>query len=322
MTFFFGVAMVHVTKSLRPGGSLYPFNKAATPLLGTLGGVLGPTMLYLALVAIQGNWSTESQGWAITIATDISVAWLVSTQVFKSGTHPGVEFLLLLAVADDVVGLIVIAVAFPSKDMHMIWLLLVVAAIAASALFRYVLKVEKWYYYVFLAGPISWFGLYKAGLHPALALCVIVPFIPGHNIEKFDHNCSLFVHLGLFFFALCNAGVQFNAIGLVTLNVSLSLIAGKTLGIFIFTFLGTLIFKLKLPDGMGKAHLALLAHISGVGLTVSLFVAELAFADGELRDQAKLGALLSVIVAPSSIILSKFVKVFPKTAPCVAEAIA
>jgi NhaA family Na+:H+ antiporter len=303
MAFFFGVAMVHVTKALRPGGSLSPLKRALAPLFGTVGGVLGPAVLYLSLVAIQGNFATESSGWAVCIATDISVAWLVATVVFGSGTHPAVEFLLLLAVADDVIGLIVIAVAFPTGEMHPMWLLMVLAAIAICALFRWALKLEQWFFYVFIAGPISWYGLYMAGVHPALALCVVVPFIPGDNIEKFDHNCSLIVHVGLFFFALCNAGVAFKEIGMVTLNITISLVFGKTVGIFLFTWLGVALAGLQLPDGMKKRHLALLAHVSGAGLTVALFVAELAFKDPIMRDQARLGALLTVIVGPSAICL-------------------
>lgn len=305
MALFFGVAMVHVTTAMRPGGSLFPFKKALTPLLGTVGGVAGPAGVYLALVAVQGSFKTQSQGWAICIATDISMAWLVATQVFGSGKHPAVEFLLLLAVVDDVIGLIVIAVCFPTGEMHLIWLLLLLGSVCISIALRWVLKAERWWYYIFLAGPVAWYGLYRAGVHPALALCVVVPFIPGDNIEKFDHNCSLFVHVGLFFFALCNAGVVFDEIGLVTLNVAISLVIGKTIGIFTFTYLGTKLFGLKLPEGMGKTQLGVLAHLSGVGLTVALFVSEMAFTDPALISQARLGALISIVVAPISLILGR-----------------
>jgi NhaA family Na+:H+ antiporter len=263
-------------------------------------------------VAMEGNFDSQAKGWAICIATDISVAWLVATIVFKNGSHPAVEFLLLLAVADDVVGLIVIAIAFPTTEMHLLWLLMVVGAAFICCVFRWGLKLEKWFFYIFIAGPVSWYGLYRAGVHPALALCVVVPFIPGDNIEKFDHNCSLIVHVGLFFFALCNAGVQFSSIGIVTLNVAVSLVIGKTLGIFLFALCGTLLCGLQLPQGLKKVHLALLAHISGAGLTVALFVSGLAFSDPVLRDQARLGALLSIVVAPISLLISPFVDVEQK----------
>jgi NhaA family Na+:H+ antiporter len=324
MAFFFGMAMVHVTKAVSPGGSLYPLKRALAPILGTLGGVIGPTAVYLSLVAAEGVFEAQAKGWAICIATDISVAWLVATQVFGSGTHPAVEFLLLLAVADDVVGLVVIAVAYPTGDMHLIWLLLVVGAIGLCCLFRFVFRFQKWYLYIFVVGPVSWYGLYSAGVHPALALCVVVPFIPRDNLERFDHNCSLPVHVGLFFFALCNAGVAFQEIGLATLNVALSLILGKTFGIFLFTWVGTILCGLELPTGMNKSHLALLSHVSGAGLTVALFVAELAFSDPVLRAQARLGAILTIVVAPTSIGMSMIFKVVEgrrKRTACVADAI-
>ena len=298
MALFFGVAMVHVTTALLPGGSLFPLKKALSPLLGTLGGVVGPAAIYLSLVAIQGTFETQSKGWAICIATDISIAWLAATQIFGSGSHPAVQFLLLLAVMDDVIGLVVIAIAFPTGDMHPIWLLLVLGSIAISLTLRFLVKVEGWWYYVFLAGPVAWYSLYRSGVHPALALCLVVPFIPASNLHRFDHHCSLLVHIGLFFFALCNAGVVLNEIGLATLNVVLALVFGKALGIFTFTFLGTKLFGLTLPERMHSVDLALVATVSGVGLTVALFVAEMAFQDKALVGQAKLGALMSTAVAP------------------------
>ena len=308
MALFFGVAMVHVTTALLPDGALYPLNRALSPLLGTLGGVVGPACLYLFLVAVEGEFNSQYQGWAACIATDISVAWLLAVQVF-GGPHPAVQFLLLLAVVDDVVGLVVIAICFPTGAMQPVWILMVAGSIATSLVLRLVLKIQTWYPYIFISGPLAWYGLYEFGVHPALALCLVVPFIPGRaNLEKFDHDCSLVVHVGLFFFALCNAGVVLTQIGLPTLNVGLSLVAGKTVGIFAFTFFGIKCLRLQLPVGMHTVHLALLAHISGVGLTVSLFVIELAFTDPVLRDEAKLGALLSVVVAPSAIALGHILK--------------
>lgn len=304
MTFFFGIAMVHVTTALLPGGALSPFRRAVGPILGTIGGVCGPAAVYLTLVAIEGVFDTQSQGWAVCIATDISIAWLLATQVFGSGEHPAVRFLLLLAVVDDVIGLVVIAIAFPSPDMNLIWLLLLLASFALSASLRFLFKISHWAPYILLSGPVAWASLYLAGVHPALALCFVVPFIPGHdNLEKFDHDLSLFVHIGLFGFALSNAGVVLSDIGLVTMNITLSLVIGKTLGIFLLAAIGSRWFPL--PDGMNFNHLGLVSHLSGVGLTVALFVSELAFSDPTLAGQAKIGALLSAAVAPGCILIGR-----------------
>jgi NhaA family Na+:H+ antiporter len=300
--------MVHVTKAVMEGGALYPLKKAITPIFGTIGGVIGPAAIYLAMVGITGKFSTENMGWAVCIATDISIAWLTAVGVF--GTHPAIQFLLLLAVVDDVIGLIVIAVAFPTGDMHPEWLALLAASIAVSCILRWFLKVKHWIFYIGIAGPVSWYSLFRAGVHPALALCLVIPFIPDEeNLNKFDHSCSLLVHLGLYFFALCNAGVQVNIIGLTTLNVFVSLILGKFLGIFCFTLIGIRLFGLSLPDGMRRRDLSLTSLICGAGLTVALFVAELAFKDEVLRGEAKLGALLSVIVAPVAIVIGKFAQI-------------
>ena len=315
MALFFGIAVVHVTTAMLPGGSLFPLNKALSPLLGTLGGVIGPALIYLGLVALEGNFQTQSQGWAICIATDISIAWLLATQVFGTGSHPAVEFLLLLAVVDDIIGLVVIAIAFPTGEMHLLWLLLLLGAVGICSLLRWGLKLEHWGLFILTAGPVAWYSLYKSGIHPSLALCFVVPFIPRSNLDKFDHQCSLVVHIGLFFFALSNAGVAFTGVGLLTLNIAVSLVLGKTLGIFAFTFAGIKLYGLALPEGMSLGHLGLLAHVSGVGLTVALFVAELAFEDRKLQDHAKLGALLSVLVAPSAILIGKLTGASKKFIP-------
>ena len=310
MALFFGVATVHVTTALMEGGALYPLNKALTPLLATLGGVAGPVCVYLTLVSLQGVFETESSGWAACIATDISIAWLISVQVFGAGGHPAVQFLLLLAVVDDVIGLVVIAVFFPQGDLAPIWILMILGSVLVTLFFRFVCKFRVWYPYILISGPLAWYGLYMFGVHPALALCFVVPLIPGHeNLAQFDHNCALIVHLGLFFFALCNAGVVVTHIGLVTMNIALSTIIGKTLGIFLFAWAGIRLAGLTLPEGMNYVHLGLMSHISGVGLTVSLFVIQLAFTDSTLRDEAKLGALFTLGVAPVSLIAGRLLKV-------------
>jgi Na+:H+ antiporter, NhaA family len=309
MALFFGVAMVHVTSAVIPGGALFPFKKALSPLLGTVGGVLGPAIIYLGLVAMEGRFELEYQGWAACIATDISVAWLFAVQVFGTGDHPAVQFLLLLAVMDDVFGLVVIAIFFPSGDMHLEWLAMVAGAIAIAATMRWYMHISHWWLYILIAGPLSWYGLFRSGVHPALALCFVVPFIPGKaNLEKMDKSCSLGVHIGLFFFGLANAGVVLTDWGMITMNVAVALVLGKTAGIFLMAWLGSRVFGLPLPTGMSSVDLGLLAHISGVGLTVSLFVAELAFQDQHLRGAARLGALISVLVGPSALIIQNIRK--------------
>jgi NhaA family Na+:H+ antiporter len=192
MVFFFGIAAKEITESVLPGGPLNPIRKAINPLFGTLGGVVGPVGVYflLTFVLFSGtkHFSAVANGWGIPTATDIALAWLVARLVFGS-RHPAVNYLLLLAVADDALGLGIIAVFYPNPahPVHIEWLLLTLAGMGVAFGFRK-FKVNTWFPYIFIAGVISWLGLLKASLHPALAFVFVVPFIPAG-----DHDHGLFV---------------------------------------------------------------------------------------------------------------------------------
>ena len=343
MVFFFGIAAKEITEACLPGGSLNPMKKAINPLFATIGGVLGPVaVFFVALAAFHSAGAFDAsydygmlhKGWGIPTATDIALAWLVARAVFGPG-HPAINFLLLLAVADDAIGLAIIAIFYgdPLHPADPKWLGLVAAGMAlAFALRRF--RVKTWLPYVFLAGPLAWSGLMKANLHPALALVFIVPFLPGpkrdtgmfveedevdrrpesqagggqhadHSaLHNFEHQMKLFVDLGLFFFAYANAGVEFAGIGAMTWTILLALVVGKTIGI---TLLGLLGAKLgfPLPARMGVKDLAMAGFIAALGLTVALFVAGAAFTDPGLQGQAKMGALFSGFVGLVAILLGK-----------------
>ena len=183
MVFFFGIAAKEVTTSVLPGGPLNPIPKAINPLMGTLGGVFGPVGVYFLLTWIfyggTGSFSEVANGWGIPTATDIAVAWLVARLVFGNG-HPAVNFLLLLAVADDALGLGIIAVFYPDPGypVQPVWLLLTLAGMAAAYGMRRA-GLPYWPAYILLGGGLSWAGLAKSGIEPALSLVVIVPFLPA-----------------------------------------------------------------------------------------------------------------------------------------------
>tara|TARA_B100000315_G_scaffold206364_1_gene200681 strand:+ start:563 stop:1828 length:1266 start_codon:yes stop_codon:yes gene_type:complete len=344
MVFFFGIATKEITESVLPGGALNPIPRAINPLMGTLGGVLGPAGLYLLLTWVfyggTDDFSVVANGWGIPTATDIALAWLVARLAFGNG-HPAVNFLLLLAVADDAIGLGIIAVFYPDPEnpVQPAWLLLTVAGMATAYALRRS-KVDYWPAYVFIAGAMSWAGLAKSSIEPALALVVIVPFLPGpqrepgpvlqkthpdpaprrqgadlvpathrpNALEQFEHQLKLFVDLGLFFFAFANAGVAFGSINAVTFIVLASLIAGKTLGVSFFSWAATK-FGFPLPAGMGMRHLAVAGMVAGLGLTVALFVAGKAFAGPPFQDPAKMGAVLSAGVALLALAAAAVLKV-------------
>ena len=183
MVFFFGIATKEITESVLPGGALNPIVKAINPLMGTLGGILGPAGLFFLLTwafySGSGDLGTVANGWGIPTATDIALAWLVARIIFGA-SHPAVNFLLLLAVADDAIGLGIIAVFYPDPENPVApaWLLLVVGGMAgAYAMRRF--GVRHWPIYILIGGGMSWTGLVKSSIEPALALVVIVPFLPG-----------------------------------------------------------------------------------------------------------------------------------------------
>ncbi|CAJ1335344.1 unnamed protein product [Effrenium voratum] len=224
MCFFFGLAIKEVTEALLPGGSLSPLRRATNPLMATLGGVVGPVATYVLFVVIfheaslfdgmmcvqeaEGDAShrllavvsNETQGvfkecrladfingWGVPTATDISLAWMFAILIFGAG-HPAINYLLLLAIADDALGMGIIAIAYPDPihPVEPVWLLLVVAGSLVAFLLRFA-GVRFWTPYVFLAGPISWFGLIMAQVHPALALVGVVPFMPATHHHANAH---------------------------------------------------------------------------------------------------------------------------------------
>ena len=346
MVFFFGIAAKEITEATLPGGSLNPIRKAVNPLLATIGGVVGPVAVFFA--ALQIAWSggmfadgieygTVARGWGIPTATDIALAWLVARTVFGAG-HPAIDFLLLLAVADDAIGLGIIAIFYgdPENPAKPVFLLLVLAGMVVAYLLRRK-DVRSWIPYIVLGGALAWSGLILAHLHPALALVFIVPFLPAprrdtglfaeqdevdrmgealaedleieHSpLHEFEHQLKLFVDFGLFFFALGNAGVEFASMGPLTWIILAALVVGKTVGITFFAWLGSKI-GFPLPNRVGMRQLVVAAFIAALGLTVALFVAGAAFTDAALQGEAKMGALFSGAVAIAAIVLGVLLRV-------------
>jgi NhaA family Na+:H+ antiporter len=360
MVLFFGIAAKEITESCLPGGALNPPAKAVNPLLATLGGVLGPVGVFFGGLWLcfqlgvydpaTDDWSALQRGWGVPTATDIALAWLVARSVFGKG-HPAINFLLLLAVADDAIGLGIIAIFYgdPVHPARPEFLLLVAAAMGiAWGLRRF--GVNQWLPYIGIAGPIAWLGLILAHLHPALALVAIVPFLPApardmglfldedevdrmgdalaHDLHvehsalhMFEHQLKLFVDFGLFFFAFANAGVAMASIGAMTWLILGSLVIGKVVGI---AGLGLLAIRLgfPLPDRMGVRELFMAGYVAALGLTVALFVAGAAFQDPQLLGEGKMGALFSGFVGLSAIGLGRMLgmgKEQAEAAPAAAE---
>lgn len=346
MAFFFAIAAKEVWEAvILKNGSLRG-KKAATPLIATLGGMVGPIAIYLGIAAIMGSttFNAVANGWAVPTATDIAFSYLVGRLVFGAG-HPAVRFLLLLAIADDAAGLIILAVFYPTGELALQWLgLSVGAALAVFFLFNYLPRrldrgdqlrprstwVRKnlgfWPYLI--AGCLSWYGFQEAGLHPSLGLLPVIPAIPHadrafgifaaaeeHLKDLLNHCEHLLEHpveIILFFFGLLNAGVQFGAIGDATWLVLAGLMIGKPLGVLAFGYFGAHILRLGLPAGMRTIDLFVIGCVAAIGFTVSLFIAAVAFDAGPVQDAAKMGALFSFGAAAVSVLAGKLLQVQKK----------
>ena len=326
MALFFAMAGKEVWESFLPGGALSSPKKAATPLLATLGGIVGPTAVYLAIVGVSGDMATLGRGWAIPCATDIAFSYLVARLIFGAA-HPAIAFLLLLAIADDAAGLIILAIAYPTQPIELPWLALALGAICIGFAFRK-LKLQSFWWYLLIPGTLCWTSFYLAHIHPALGLVPIIPCMPhAHTdlgifardelkrhdtLNAFEHWWKNPVELILGVFGLVNAGVVMSSVGTGTWAVLMGLFIGKPVGITLFTLIAEKVFKLEVPKGMSYRHVITLGMIAAIGFTVALFVSTAAFRDpGVVQDSVKMGALLSFGAAILSFIIAKALGIKP-----------
>ena len=326
MCLFFGIAAKELSEAaLKEGGALRG-KQGILPMLACTGGVVGPALVYVMMC------TPDMRGaWAVPCATDIAFAWLGARAIWGP-KHPAVIFLLALAIADDFVGMLIIAVFYPQHAFHFMGLVIITLGIVMAWLLkRYAREVpafQKWQVYM-IPGALCWFGLLYAGLHAALALVFVVPFMPMHGrdegifaegesehvhdtINHFEHASKPVVDIGLFYFGLANAGVAWLGTGAWNQNsmaVFLGLGIGKLVGITFFTVVGFVALKqlgeAKLPVNEGVSMQWVDVPVAGLlgamGFTVALFVADAAGGDAAL----KLGALASFAYLGLAVLVGK-----------------
>ena len=301
LVLFFGSVCIEIVHGVAPGGNLYPIKNTISNLLGALGGVMLPIVIFFTLNQILGK-PEYANGWAIPTATDVAISLLFAQMIFGK-RHPAFTFLLLLAIADDVVGLAIIALFYPDPELPVnprCLSLVFIAVVIAWFLNKH--KVKNYWFYLAVS-VLSWIGLYTANMHPSLALIFIIPFIPheegadgnakNNELDRFERDFEPIVDYGLFFFGLSNAGVKFSSICPLTLIIFISLLVGKTFGIYLMVKFAKLL-KFKIHRSITNADLLLIGMIAGIGLTVSLFIAEIAYTDKTIAASAKMGALFSL----------------------------
>jgi Na+:H+ antiporter, NhaA family len=322
MVFFFALAAKEVFEATLPGGPLDSPRQASLPLAAAVGGMVAPALIYVALTSAIGP-AALSRGWAIPCATDIAFSAMIARVVFPSA-HPAIPFLLLLAIADDALGLLILAVFYPSGTLSIAALAALMTAAVLSAFWLKRRSVRSFWPYVIGPGALSWAALYLGGFHPALALVPVVPFMPHSSrdlglfapgedlrvdtLNQFEHWWATPVQVVLLFFGLANAGVPFEQVGPGTYFVLAGLLVGKPIGILVFSGAARLIGA-SLPAGLSLADLVVVGITAAIGFTVSLFFATAAFPAGEMLAETKMGALLSFAAAPLALIASRLLRV-------------
>jgi Na+:H+ antiporter, NhaA family len=320
MAFFFGLAAKEIVEATAPGGALHSWRRAALPVIAAVGGMVVPALLYVVIVRAAGQ-DALARGWAIPCATDVAFSYMVARAIFRH--HPAIPFLLLLAIADDALGLVVLTLFYPSREPRLVVGGLLLAAAVIIAFGLRTAGVRRVWPYLAISGTTSWAALFVGGLHPALALIPVVAFMPhaahdrGLSVEapeardtlnQFEHAWKTPVQIILFFFGVVNAGVPLRMSGPATWSVLAAILAGKPLGIA-GAVLAAVALGMQLPPRFGRADLVVVGCAAGIGFTVALFFATAAFAPGPALDQAKLGAMLSVAGAGVTVVAAWLLKV-------------
>ncbi len=321
MTFFFFVVGLEIKRELT-SGHLAKLRQAAAPLFAALGGMVIPALIYLAIAG-----ASAPQGWAIPVATDIALAVGVLVLMGSQATTALRSFLLALAVIDDIGAILIIAIVF-STGLVLSWLVAAAGAVIATLLLQRIGVVRSYVY--FIVGALMWFGLYKAGIHPTLAgviMGLLTPATPitgdkardAEDIEDIEdgtltlveklegnfHGFSAFVVIPIFAFA--NSGVSLSVSTLAEIFTSpiawgiiCGLALGKPLGILIASKGASRAKVAQLPEGASTAALVAVGSTAGIGFTVAIFIAKLAFSDPALQDLAvsavMVGSLISGLI--------------------------
>lgn len=305
MAVFFFLIGLEIKREIMEG-ELSSFSQVVLPGMGALGGMIAPAAIYAWL-----NWgdSVALDGWAIPVATDIAFA-LALLGVFGSRVPTALKvFLLTLAIFDDLAAIVIIAL-FYSGDLSLSALLIgAVALLVAVTMNR--MGVTRTSSYILL-GVVLWIAVLKSGVHATLAGVLIAFCIPMRDehgksplrdLEDDLHAPVAFAILPIFAFA--NAGLSLTGMSIddlthpVTMGVVAGLLIGKPLGILLFVGLAVGLRLAQLPTNVNWRQLLGVAFACGIGFTMSLFIAGLAFehGSGDYFSGDRLGILAGSILS-------------------------
>ena len=300
MAAFFLLVGLEIKRELLVG-ELASVRKAALPIAGAIGGMIVPAAIYWMF----NGTGIGARGWGIPMATDIAFALGALTLIAPRAPIGGKVFLTALAIVDDMGAVIVIALFYSDA---IAWGALGGAAVLLLILIGFnATGVRRLWPYLF-GGVVFWFFIHESGIHGTVAGVLLAFTMPMYasegvtapilRLEHALHNFSAFVVMPLFAFA--NAGVrisgpvQYASIGF---GVLAGLTIGKPLGITAAAFVAVKSGIAKLPDGISWRSLLGYAWLAGIGFTMSLFIAMLAFGEGRPLNAAKLGTFAGSLLA-------------------------
>jgi NhaA family Na+:H+ antiporter len=321
MSIFFFVVGLEIKRELT-SGHLATLKKAMLPFVAAIGGMAFPALIYLAIAG-----QVAPAGWGVPVATDIALAVGLLTMIGPSVAASLRSFLLALAVIDDIGAILIIAFVY-STGINFSWLVAALLSIAFIAILKKA-RVSSMIVYSLLAFTL-WFSLYKTGVHPTLAGVILGLLTPNiarqqSNLDDIEdgsvsviewlehkfHPVSTFIVVPVFAFA--NTGVVITGDSIKTASQSLiawgiffGLVIGKPLGVLFASLLAKRINIADLPEGVTKSSLVATGSAAGIGFTVAIFIANLAFKESETQDIAVLAVIVaSIVSALLSLVLFK-----------------
>ena len=323
MTIFFFVVGLEIKRELTTG-HLSSFKDAMTPFIAAIGGMALPAGIYLV---IAGN--VDANGWGVPVATDIALAVGLLALVGTNAVSSLRSFLLALAVIDDIGAILIIALVY-SAGVSASWSLFSAITVALIYLLNR-FGVRSTFIYI-LFGVTLWYCMYRSGVHPTLAgviLGLMTPNIAKVNpklrdaedgqvsvIEWLEHKIhpwSSFVIVPLFAFANTGVVITMDSIddalsSPIAWGIFAGLVIGKPIGVLASVFIARKINLGQYPQGAKGFDVLATGSAAGIGFTVAIFIANLAFSDAATQDLAIFAVIMaSLASAVVSVLLFKLV---------------
>jgi NhaA family Na+:H+ antiporter len=322
MVLFFGLMTKEVVEATAPGGVLHRWHRLLVPVFAAVGAAAVPALIHAYLVEPLDE-PVLRQAWPVTLATDIALAYLAVRLIFGK-SHAAIPFAILLAIAGDILGFLAVAAFSPTRETRWIeGLGILVLAMALAALMRR-RRIRSFWPYFLGPGSLAWWALYWSGVHPALALVPIVPFLPhaardpgffadadAHApdaLSRFEVFWRYPAQAALFFFGLVNAGITSGSLEEGTWALPIGMLLGKPVGVLLGAGLATLA-GLHLPHRIGWRELIVIGLSAAVGLSVGLFFTEALIAPGQLRSEVSMGVMLTTVGLPAAVVVAKLLGV-------------